>query len=87
MSHYYSVHGEVHAAFGTTGDKKPLYGWISSIVRRLERRRQLRDLRELDDRLLADVGISPEAAFRTAGRPLRGADPSLEQTIGPVQRS
>jgi uncharacterized protein YjiS (DUF1127 family) len=65
-----------------------LSGWINNVVLWLERRRQWRHLRELDDRLLADVGISPEQAFRTAGRPLQAASlVAPELTTGPGQRS
>jgi hypothetical protein len=45
-------------------------------------------LRALDDRLLADVGISPEEAFRSAGRPLQAESlTGLELATGPTQRS
>lgn len=70
MSYSYSLRTPARAAVrGATG-KSLLSGWINDIGRWLERRRQWRALRELDDRLLADVGISPADAFRKAGRPL-----------------
>ena len=70
MSYSFSLRAPAQAASGGTTAKTLLAGWIDGIGRWLDRRRQWQALRELDDRLLADVGISPEAAFRTAGRPL-----------------
>jgi uncharacterized protein YjiS (DUF1127 family) len=46
--------------------------WIYSIRRRcrhmLERRRQRHALLQLDDHLLADIGVSREQALREAGK-------------------
>jgi uncharacterized protein YjiS (DUF1127 family) len=73
-----------------------------TIVIWLNRRQGRRDLRELDDRLLADVGISREDALCEAGKPFwrtenvlrKAGEPLqapglavLEQAIGPIQRS
>jgi uncharacterized protein YjiS (DUF1127 family) len=83
MSHSYSIGEPVHAAAHAATGKTPLWGWINDVGRWLDRRRQWQALRELDDRLLADVGISPEDAFRTAGRPLQDATPGvLERAKG-----
>jgi uncharacterized protein YjiS (DUF1127 family) len=71
MPHAFSIAEPAQAAARVATGKTLLSGWINDIARWLDRRRQWRDLRELDDRLLADVGISPEEAFRNAGRPLR----------------
>lgn len=80
MSHSYSIGAPARAASrGATG-KTLLAGWIDDIGRWLDRRRQWQALRELDDRLLADVGISPEAAFRNAGRPLHGETPVIPES-------
>jgi uncharacterized protein YjiS (DUF1127 family) len=88
MSHSYSIGEPVRATTRVATGRTLLSGWINNAVRWLERRRQWRDLRELDDRLLADVGISPEEAFRTAGRPLQAPSPvALEPTTGPCERS
>ena len=73
MSHSYSIGEPVRAGARVATGKTLLAGWINGIGRWLDRRRQWQALRELDDRLLADVGISPEDAFRTAGRPLHDA--------------
>ena len=70
MSYSYSLQEPVRAAPRGATAKTLLAGWIDGISRWLERRRQWRALRDLDDRLLADVGISAEDAFRKAGRPL-----------------
>jgi uncharacterized protein YjiS (DUF1127 family) len=71
MSHSTSLRAPVQAASPVAAGKTLLWGWINDVGRWLERRRQWQALRDLDDRLLADVGISPEDAFRTAGRPLQ----------------
>ena len=41
---------------------KILLAWLARIALRLERRYQYRQLLELDDRLLADIGVSRTAA-------------------------
>ena len=88
MSHSYSIGEPVRATTRVASGRTLLSGWINNAVRWLERRRQWRDLRELDDRLLADVGISPEQAFHQAGRPLQATSlVALEPAIGPSQRS
>jgi uncharacterized protein YjiS (DUF1127 family) len=45
--------------------KIPL-AWLAGIAARRERRRQHRQLLELDDRLLADIGISRQDAVEEA---------------------
>jgi uncharacterized protein YjiS (DUF1127 family) len=84
MSLSYSLREPVRTASRVTNRKSLL----ASFMQWFARRRQWRDLRELDDRLLGDVGISPEQAFRSAGRPL-GAENliELEVATGPNQRS
>ena len=81
MSYSISLRAPAGAASrGATG-KSLLTGWIDYTIRWLDRRRQWQALRELDDRLLADVGISPETAFRNAGRPLRGETPMIPESF------
>ena len=88
MSHSYSIGEPVRAAARVVTGRTLLSGWINNVARWLERRRQWQDLRELDDRLLADVGISPEQAFRTAGRPLQDVSlAALEPATRSCQRS
>jgi uncharacterized protein YjiS (DUF1127 family) len=75
MSLSYSLHEPVRPASRGAAGKNPLAGWLGRVAQWFARRRQWRHLRELDDRLLADVGISPEEAFRSAGRPLQSESP------------
>lgn len=77
MSQSISLRRPPRAAARGAPAKTLVWGWIDGIGRWLDRRRQWRALRDLDDRLLADVGISPEDAFRTAGRPLHGETPAV----------
>lgn len=49
--------------------KSPL-AWLAGIVLWLERRSQYRELLELDDRLLADIGVSREEVGEVRRSPL-----------------
>jgi uncharacterized protein YjiS (DUF1127 family) len=49
--------------------KIPL-AWLAGIVLGWDRRRQYRELLELDDRLLADIGVSRAAAEEARGSSL-----------------
>jgi uncharacterized protein YjiS (DUF1127 family) len=43
--------------------------WLTVIEMWLARRRRWQDLNSLDDRMLKDVGITREQAYRGAGKP------------------
>jgi uncharacterized protein YjiS (DUF1127 family) len=49
--------------------KYSLTYWISFVSRCLERRRQRQALLQLDDRMLADIGLSRSQAFEEANKP------------------
>ena len=58
-----------------------------TIVIWLNRRQGRRDLSELDDRLLADVGISRQDALREAGKPFWRTGKALRKAGEPVWRA
>ena len=47
-----------------------LVGWIEAVGAMFRRRRQRRILLELEDHLLADIGVTREQAEREARKPL-----------------
>ncbi len=56
------------AAARRTDQVRP-FRWLSALFAMNERWRQRQELMELDDRMLADIGISREEARREAGNP------------------
>jgi uncharacterized protein YjiS (DUF1127 family) len=102
MSQSYSIRNPVPAGSYAATGQTLLSRWTSKIALWLDLRQGRQDLSELDDRLLADVGISREDALWEAGKPFWQTEagprktgkpwegPSLaglERAIGPVQRS
>jgi uncharacterized protein YjiS (DUF1127 family) len=60
---------------------------VGTIVIWLNRRQGRRDLSELDDRLLADVGISREDAVWEAGKPFWRTEKALRKAVEPPWRA
>jgi uncharacterized protein YjiS (DUF1127 family) len=69
MSQSYSIKGPVRAGPVTSAGQAVLSSLASMIAIWLNRQQGRRDLSELDDRLLADVGISQEDALWEARKP------------------
>jgi uncharacterized protein YjiS (DUF1127 family) len=69
MSQSYSVREPVRAGSIVAAGRTALLNWADTIVIWLNRRQGRRDLGELDERLLADIGISREDALWEAGKP------------------
>jgi uncharacterized protein YjiS (DUF1127 family) len=65
MSTLTATHPTVHAATAETSTS-----FISRVAKALAIRRERRALLALDDRMLADVGLSRTDAYREAHRPL-----------------
>jgi uncharacterized protein YjiS (DUF1127 family) len=61
--------------------------WASILAIWLDRQQGRRDLSELDDRLLADVGISREDALWEAGKPFWRAEKALRKAGEPLWRA
>ena len=66
MSHSTQV---LRLGHGTAITTAVLPQWLATLRRMRERWRQRQDLRELDDRLLCDIGITREQAKHEASKP------------------
>jgi uncharacterized protein YjiS (DUF1127 family) len=68
MSQSHSIQTRCHRDSSAAPRRSPITGWIRAVSIWFSRRRSYQDLRSLDDRLLDDVGISPEEV-RQLGKP------------------
>jgi uncharacterized protein YjiS (DUF1127 family) len=87
MSQSYSVREPVRAGSFVATVRTMLSNWAGTIEIWLHRRQGRRDLRELDDRLLADVGISREDAFWEARKPFWRTEHALRKAGEPLWRA
>ena len=69
MSQSYSIRDPVRAGSIVAAARTMLSRWAGILAVWLDRRQGRQDLSTLDDRLLADVGISREKAFWEARKP------------------
>ena len=74
MSQSVSIKGPVRAGSIVAAGRAVLSSLTDTIVIWLNRRQGRRDLKELDDRLLADVGISRQDAVCEAAKPFWRTD-------------
>ncbi|HEV7878270.1 DUF1127 domain-containing protein [Bradyrhizobium sp.] len=87
MSQSYSIKEPVRAGSIGAAGQAVLSSLAGTMVIWLNRRQGRRDLRELDDRLLADVGISREDAVSEAGKPFWRTEKALRKADEPLWRS
>ena len=79
MSQSYSIKDPVRAGSIVAAGQAALSSLAGMTIIWLNRRQGRRDLSELDDRLLADVGISREDALREAGKPFWRTEKALRK--------
>jgi uncharacterized protein YjiS (DUF1127 family) len=84
MSQSYSIKEPVRAGPVTSAGQAMLSSLAGMIAIWLNRAQGRRDLSELDDRLLADVGISREDAVWEAGKPFWRTEHALPKAGEPL---
>ena len=87
MSQSFSIREPVRAGSHVASGRTALSRWTSIIGIWLNRRQGRQDLSELDDRLLADVGISREDALWEAGKPFWRTEHALRKAGEPPWRT
>ena len=87
MSQSYSIKQPVRAGSIVAAGQAALSSLAGMTIIWLNRHRSRRDLSELDDRLLADVGISREDALREAGKPFWRTEKVLRKAGRPLWRA
>jgi uncharacterized protein YjiS (DUF1127 family) len=86
MSQSISIKEPVRAGSSVAAGQAVFWSLAGTIVIWLNRRQGRRDLSELDDRLLADVGISREDAVWEAGKPFWRTEKALRKAGEPLWR-
>jgi len=86
MSQSYSIKEPVRGSIVTAG-QAALSSLAGMTAIWLNRRQGRRDLSALDDRLLADVGISREDAVREAGKPFWRTEKAIRKADRPLRRA
>ena len=84
MSQSVSIKQPVRAGPVVAAGQAVLSSLASMIAIWLNRRQGRQDLSELDDRLLADIGISREAAVWEAGKPFWRTEHALPKAGEPL---
>jgi uncharacterized protein YjiS (DUF1127 family) len=87
MSQSVSIKERVRAGPVVAAAQAVLSRLAGTIAVWLHRQQGRRDLRELDDRLLADVGISQEDAVWEAGKPFWRTKRALRKAGEPLWRT
>jgi uncharacterized protein YjiS (DUF1127 family) len=87
MSQSYSIREPVRTASIAAAGRTVLSRWAGSIGIWLNRRQGRQDLSALDDRLLADIGISREDALWKVRKPFWRTEEALRKAGEPFWRA